>query len=91
MIQIQSEQQLTRAIAKARKMRPLVRVTAFRFYVVTNKLTGAEYLVNFEKRDGQRLAWCTCKGGESGRPCYHLVAALSRHLQLAQEKATLIF
>ncbi len=91
MIQIRDEKQLARAIAKSKKVKPLVQVVCFRFYQVVNKQTGATYDVRFTSRDGRRLGECNCKGGESGMPCYHLVAALSRHLQLAQERASLSF
>lgn len=91
MIQIQDEKQLERAITKARQVKPLVRVVAFRFYTVTNKQTGAEYNIHFVKRDGQRLAWCTCKAGEKGQNCYHVAASLPIHLVLSAERASLVF
>jgi hypothetical protein len=91
MIQLTSPAPLENAIAKARAVKPLVRVVKFGSYTVTNKTTGATYTVTCEKRDGRRFAGCTCKAGERGQACYHVAAALPAHLQLAHERATLNF
>jgi uncharacterized Zn finger protein len=68
-----------------------VRVIKFGSYTVTNKATGATYIVECEKRDGKRFASCTCKAGERGQACYHVAAAVSAHLQIAVERAVLNF
>ncbi len=87
MIQLTSPAALTNAITKARTVKPFVRVVAFGHYTVTNKTTGATYTVECEKRDGKRLASCSCVAGERGKPCYHVAAAVSAHIQLAAERA----
>ena len=91
MIQLTTAAKLTNAINKARTVKPLVRVARFGSYTVTNKATGATYEVTCEKRDGKRFASCTCKAGMRGQACYHIAAAVSAHLQLAFERATLNF
>lgn len=91
MIQITSPAPLKNAIAKARTVKPRVRVEQFGRYAVTNKATGATYVVTCEKRDGKRFASCTCKAGERGTPCFHLAAAVGVHIVLAADRETLNF
>ena len=91
MIQLTTAANLTNAINKARTVKPLVRVRRFGSYEVTNKQTGATYTVECVKRDGKRFAHCTCKAGGRGTPCYHTMAAVSAHIQLAAERAALNF
>ncbi len=91
MIQLTTADKLENAINKARTVKPRVRVNKFGSYTVTNKATGTIYTVECAKRDGKRFASCTCKAGERGQACYHVAAAVSAHLQLAVERATLNF
>jgi uncharacterized protein YjhX (UPF0386 family) len=91
MIQLTTAAKLENAITKARTVKPLVRVARFGSYTVTNKATGATYTVECVKRDGKRFASCSCKAGERGQACYHIAAAVSAHIQLATERATLDF
>ncbi len=87
MIQLTTAAKLEKAIAKARTVKPRVRVNCFGSYTVENKQTGATYIVECLKRDGKRFASCTCRAGELGRACYH-VAAVGAHIQLATEQAS---
>ncbi len=87
MIRLTTATKLQNAIAKARTVKPFVRVNCFGSYTVTNRQTGATYAVTCEKRDGERLADCTCKAGARGQACYHVVAAAGAHIQLAAERA----
>jgi uncharacterized Zn finger protein len=91
MIQLTSAATLEKAINKARTVKPLVRIVKFGAYTVTNKATGATYTVECMKRDNKRFAHCTCKAGERGQACYHALAAVSAHIQLATERAQLNF
>jgi uncharacterized Zn finger protein len=91
MIQLTTATKLEKAINKARTVKPRVRINRFGTYTVTNKATGATYTVECLKRDGKRFASCTCQAGERGNACYHIAAAVSAHLQLAFERATLNF
>ncbi len=91
MVQLTTFTKLQNAINKARTVKPRVRINRFGSYTVTNKATGATYTVTCEKRDGKRFAHCTCKAGASGLACYHIAAAVSAHMVLAAERATLNF
>ncbi len=91
MIQLTTAATLEKAITKARATKPRVHVHRFGSYTVTNKQTGATYTVECAKRDGKRFAACSCKAGERGQACYHVAAAVSAHIQLAAERATLNF
>jgi hypothetical protein len=86
MIQLTTAAKLENAIAKARTVKPRVRVNCFGSYTVTNKTTGATYSVECVKQDGKRYAHCSCRAGELGKACYHLAAAVAAHIQLAADK-----
>jgi hypothetical protein len=91
MIQLTTAATLQNAINKARTVKPRVRINRFGSYTVTNKETGATYNVVCMKREGKRFAHCTCKAGERGQACYHALAAVSAHIQLAADRAALDF
>ncbi|MGI8542159.1 MAG: SWIM zinc finger family protein [Aridibacter sp.] len=78
--------QLTRAIAKAKKLRPRVEFDRFGRYRVSGT-KGGYYTVICRKDDrGIKAVECTCKGGERGLVCYHSAAALSLHIGLARQR-----
>ena len=89
MVKLTTTEAMQKAIDKARAVKPLVRVVRFGNYTVTNKQTGASYNVTCEKRNGERIADCTCKAGARGLRCYHVAAAAGAHIVLAAERATL--
>jgi hypothetical protein len=91
MIQLTTAATLENAINKARTVKPRVHINRFGSYTVINKATGATYTVECMKREGKRFASCSCVAGERGQACYHVAAAVSAHLQLAQERAALNF
>ena len=80
-------EQLEKAIAKAKKVRPRVEFDCFgRYRVSGNK---GYYTVICRKDDrGIKAVECGCKGGEQGLVCYHAVAALSLHVGLARQRQT---
>ena len=82
MIQINSQEQLAKAIERARAADLFVAFVRFRQFRVVNRETGAEYNVNFYVRSGRRFGHCDCKGGER-HACKHLAAALAAHLWIA--------
>lgn len=86
MIQLTAEK-IQIAISKARAVKPGVCVNRFGSYTVTNKETGATYTVTCERRQGRKLAHCTCRAGQLDCPCYHVAAAVGAHIQLATERA----
>jgi hypothetical protein len=78
--------QLTNAIAKAKKIRPRVEFDRFGRYRVSGS-KGGYYTVICRKDDrGIKAVECACKGGEQGLVCYHAVAALSLHIGLARQQ-----
>jgi hypothetical protein len=77
-------QQLEKAIAKAKKIRPRVEFDCFGRYRVSGS-KGGYYTVICRKDDrGIKAVECTCKGAEKGLVCYHAAAALSLHIGLAR-------
>jgi hypothetical protein len=79
--------QLTNAIAKAKKVRPRVEFDRFGRYRVSG--SKGYYTVLCKKSDnGFKTVICTCKGAEKGLVCYHAAAALSLHIGLARRQQT---
>jgi hypothetical protein len=83
------ESKMTKAIEKARREKPFVRVVGWRQYEVKNKKTGATYSVGFDVRDGQRFASCSCAAGQAGRfVCYHVAACAGAHVCIAATRTS---
>jgi hypothetical protein len=83
MIELRSREQMARAIAKARKVRPFVRVRGFRWYEVASADGSQTYTIHFYKEGSRRFGKCNCKGGEKGLVCYHLAGAAAVHIGIA--------
>jgi hypothetical protein len=83
MIELKSAEQMKRAITKAKKIRPFVRVIGFRWYEVASADGRQTYTIHFRKQDGRRLGECNCKGGQKGLVCYHLAASAAVHIGIA--------
>ena len=83
MIELRSREQMARAIERAKKLRPFVRVRGFRWYEVQSADGRQTYTLHFYNNGGQRLAECTCKGHERGYVCYHVAAAVAVHIGIA--------
>jgi len=86
MIEVKREN-LQKAIARNMKARMLVQPSSiYRQYKVTNKETGARYVVNFfiRKSDGKRFGHCDCLGGQKNLACKHLSAAAALHVAIAR-------
>jgi uncharacterized Zn finger protein len=78
-------EQLEKAIAKAKKVRPRVEFDRFGRYRVSG--SKGYYTVICRKSDnGYKTVDCTCKGAEKGLVCYHAAAALSLHVALARRE-----
>lgn len=89
MFKLQNLSQLEKAIAKARKIKPIVRMVSFGSYFVKGT-NGDSYTVKMERRGNERRISCDCKGGERGLVCYHSCAALELHSTVAKHRATTI-
>lgn len=89
MIQIQSAEQLSKAIERAKAGSLFVQPTSmFRQYRVTNRATGAQYTVDFfVRKDGKRFGHCTCKAGLRNMACKHVAGAAGLHVAIARQRA----
>lgn len=87
MIELKSKEQIARAIERAKKSKLFVQATKiFRRYRVTNRETGAVYVVDFfRRRDGKRFGHCTCKAGQKNVACKHLASAAALHVMRAAQ------
>ena len=83
MIELKSKEQMARAIARARELKPFVRVRGFRWYEVKSSSGEAVYTVHFYKSGKQRLRECNCKAGERGMVCYHMAGGAAVHIGIA--------
>jgi len=87
MIQLQTINQLSKAIERAKASNLLVQTTShLRMYRVTNRDNGNTYTVNFFVERGKRFAACTCKAGANKRECKHIAAAAGLHVVRAAEQ-----
>jgi hypothetical protein len=81
MIELQNANQLSKATNRAKAGKLFVQPSnLFRQYHVTNRETGARYVVDFFIRNGKRFGHCTCKAGERNLACKHLSAAAGYHV-----------
>lgn len=89
MIQLLSEDQLTKVTERAKASRLFVQATPLsRQYRVTNRENGKQYIVDFFLRNGKRFGHCTCKAGQRNIACKHLSAAAGLHvMRAAQQRA----
>ncbi|MDB5079568.1 MAG: hypothetical protein JWP00_1492 [Chloroflexi bacterium] len=81
MISIEDRKRFANAEAKARRIRPVVRVTEFGTYkVASSDPAKAPYTVKFSKdRAGHWQAECNCQGHSREMACYHIPAAYASH------------
>lgn len=85
---LKDENQIKRAIEKARKVKPFTRILSFGCYQVRNS-KGNDFYTVICKRDkqGYKTVACNCKGGERGLVCYHAAVAVGVHVCLAEQRA----
>ena len=83
---LQNENQIAKAINKARKVKPLVRVLEFGRYAVKGS-NGDFYTVKMNRNPlGQKEVACECQGAAKGLVCYHAAASLGIHIVLAEQQ-----
>ncbi len=80
-------EQLEKAIAKAKKIRPRVEFGGFGHYRVSGS-KGYYTVICRRDESGYKTVECTCFGAERGLVCYHSAAALSLHIGLAKQRQT---
>ena len=83
MIELKSKEQMTKAIQRARKLKPFVRIRGFRWYEVKSSNSESIYTIHFYKNGRQKLAECNCKAHEHGFLCYHIAGAAAVHVGIA--------
>lgn len=81
--------QLEKAIAKAKQIRPRVEFDRFGRYRVSGSKGGSYTVICKRSDNGHKTVECTCKGAEKGLVCYHSAAALSLHIGLARQQRSL--
>jgi hypothetical protein len=84
-IELQADR-LSKAIAKANKVRNHVRMLAWRKYEVRTPEQHT-YTITFDVQEGKKLAHCTCAAGAKNLPCYHIAGAVALHCYIAKAKA----
>lgn len=82
MIELVNAEQLSKATERAKAGNLFVQPTGLqRQYRVTNRETGAMYVVDFfARQDGKRFGHCTCRAGQNNIACKHLSAAAGYHV-----------
>ena len=83
---LDNENQIEKAMQKARKIKPLVKVIAFGVYEVKGS-KGNSYTVKCSRNPlGQKQVDCECEAGRKDLVCYHAVSILGLHIVLAEQK-----
>jgi len=80
MLKLESSK-MQKAIARAKQMKPRVRMTGERVYSVSGS-RGNAYTVTFSVANGMKLGACTCPAGEAGQMCYHIAAAAAVNIAI---------
>jgi hypothetical protein len=84
---LDNENQLEKAILRAKKVRPHVRFISFGVYLVRGS-KGNYYEVRCERMpSGEKSVSCNCRAGEKNLVCLHSVCGLSLHIGLARQRA----
>jgi uncharacterized Zn finger protein len=83
MIQLTTAEAISKATERAKESKLFVQAIQWRQYRVTNRATGAQYVVDFFVRNGKRFGHCTCKAGLNNIACKHLSAAAALHVMVA--------
>ncbi len=83
---LENKKQLEKAISKAQKIKPIVRMIAFGVYAV--KGNSGNYTVICRREANQKIVECDCKGGAKGLVCYHASAVIELHSTLAKHRQT---
>ncbi len=81
------KEQLEKAILRAKKIKPLVRMLSFGNYSVRSSDGQSFYTVKFSRNSlGEKVVECDCRGGERGLVCFHSAASLELHGTIARRR-----
>ncbi len=79
--------QLEKAILRAKKIKPLVRMIQFGTYSVRSSDGQSFYTVRLSRNSlGEKIIECSCRGGERGLVCFHSAACLELHGTIAKRR-----
>jgi hypothetical protein len=80
-------EQLEKAILRAKKIKPLVKMIEFGIYSVRSSDGQSFYTVRLSRNSlGEKLVECDCKGGQKNLVCLHSVACLELHGTIAKRR-----
>lgn len=80
-------EQLKKAILRAKKIKPLVRMIEFGTYSVRSSDGQSFYTVRLSRNSlGEKVVECDCRGGERGLVCFHSAANLELHGTIAKRR-----
>jgi hypothetical protein len=77
---------LDNAVAKAKKVKPMVKVLGFGKFEVTGS-KGEPYNVEFSKEGGEFTFSCTCTAHKKNLVCYHTVSCSSIFKKQVKDRA----
>lgn len=86
---LKTQEQIQKAINKARSVKPFARILSFGCYQVRNS-KGNDFYTVLCKRDkqGNKVVACSCRAGAHGQVCYHSAIAIGIHICLAEQRQT---
>jgi hypothetical protein len=79
MIRLTSEN-TAKAVERCKQLRPKVKFIKDRLFVVYSANNSNVYHVQFDVKNGERLAQCECKASEKGYVCYHIISAATANI-----------
>jgi hypothetical protein len=82
------KEQLEKAILRAKKIKPLVRMIRFGIYSVRSSDGQSFYTVRLSRNSsGEKVVDCDCRAGQKNLVCFHSVSSLELHGTLAKRRA----
>lgn len=84
---LKSKDTIQKAIKRAKKIKPFVRMVSLGRYEVTGSKGGFYTVLCRKDNLGNKTIACTCKAGEQGMPCFHAAAAVGLHVAVKLQRA----
>lgn len=83
---LKGKEQLEKAVARAKQIKPRVEFDCFGRYRVSGSKGGYYTVICKKSENGYKTVECTCKAGDKGLVCFHSAAALSVHIGIARQR-----
>jgi hypothetical protein len=84
---VQRSTRMTNAIARAKEVRPMVKLISSSateyIYTVTSSKGDENYTVKLNKVNNECYATCGCKANQFGNLCFHVASAIALQLAIA--------